>query len=85
MAMPATERVIGTPALSMLSVPPHTDAMEDDPLLSNVSETTRTVYGNSSLLGMTRSSARSARWPWPTSRRPVPRRPVSPTENGGKL
>ncbi len=42
-AMPATDRTIGTPALSRLSVPPHTDAMDDEPLLSRVSETTRTV------------------------------------------
>ena len=84
--MPATDFAIGTPAFSRLSVPPQTVAMDEDPLDSRISETSRMVYGNDSLLGSTLSSARSARWPWPISRRPgAPMRPVSPTENGGKL
>ena len=51
-----------------------------------MSETMRTVYGNLSSGGITWRSARSARAPWPISRRPGPRRNfTSPTENGGKL
>ena len=45
--MPATGRVIGTPASSSASVEPQTDAIDDDPLDSSVSETSRSVYGNS--------------------------------------
>ena len=48
-----------------------------------MSETTRIVYGKSSLLGTTGTSARSARAPWPMSRRLGPRmKPASPTEKG---
>ncbi len=61
MAMPATDFLIGTPALSRLSVPPHTDAMDDEPFDSRISDTNRMVYGNSSLEGIIPSSARSAR------------------------
>ena len=43
MAMPATDFLIGTPALSRLKVPPHTDAMEEEPLDSRISETRRIV------------------------------------------
>ena len=46
----------------------------------------RIVYGNSSGVGITGSSARCASAPWPMSRRFGPRmNPVSPTEYGGKL
>ena len=65
---------------------PHTLAIEEEPLDSMMSETTRTVYGNSSLGGITASTARSARAPWPMSRRlGEPKRRTSPTEKGGKL
>ena len=43
MAMPATCAFKGTPADSKLKQPPHTDAMEDEPLDSVISETTRMV------------------------------------------
>ena len=41
--MPATGRVICTPASSRASVEPQTDAIDDEPLLSRVSETSRSV------------------------------------------
>ena len=37
----------GTPASIMASEPPHTVAIDDDPLDSVISATTRTVYWNS--------------------------------------
>ena len=84
--MPATGLRIGTPASIRASVEPHTDAIEEEPLDSRMSETTRIVYGKSSVLGTTGTSARSASAPWPMSRRLGPRmKPASPTENGGKL
>src|SRR5438309_1494053 len=84
--MPATGSVIGTPASISASVPPQTEAIDDEPLDSRISETTRTVYGNLSGVGMTALRLRSARAPWPISRRPGPRLGLhSPTENGGKL
>lgn len=44
------------------------------------------VYGKSSSLGITGTSARSARSPWPISRRPGPRIGlISPVEYGGNL
>ena len=65
---------------------PQTDAIDDEPLDSRMSDTTRIVYGNSSMIGTTGTSARSASAPWPMSRRLGPRmKPASPTENGGKL
>ena len=46
----------------------------------------RTVYGNSFSVGRMREMARSARLPWPVSRRLAPRMGLtSPVENGGKL
>ncbi len=42
-AMPATERVMCTPASSRARVEPQTDAIDDEPLLSSVSETSRSV------------------------------------------
>ncbi len=78
--------MIGTPASISASEEPHTEAIEDEPLDSRMSDTTRIVYGNSSVLGTTGTSARSASAPWPMSRRFGPRmKPASPTENGGKL
>src|ERR687885_606046 len=83
-AMPATGRLIGTPASISDSEEPHTDAIDDDPLDSRMSDTTRMVYGNSSWEGIIGTSARSASAPWPMSRRFGPRmKPASPTENGG--
>ena len=84
--MPATGASMGTPASMSASVLPQTLAMEVLPLLESTSDTRRIVYGKSSSLGITASSARSAKAPWPTSRRPGPRMiRASPTEYGGKL
>ena len=84
--MPATGALIGTPASISDSDEPQTDAIDDEPLDSRMSDTTRIVYGKSSIDGMTGTSARSASAPWPMSRRLGPRmKPASPTENGGKL
>ena len=86
MAMPATGRLIGTPASISDSEEPHTEAIDEEPLDSRMSDTTRIVYGKSSADGIIGTSARSASAPWPMSRRFGPRmKPASPTENGGKL
>ena len=86
MAMPATGVLIGTPASISERLEPHTEAIDDEPLDSRMSETTRIVYGKSSVVGTTGTSARSASAPWPMSRRLGPRmKPASPTEKGGKL
>ena len=86
MATPETGRLMGTPASMSASVEPQVDAMDDEPLDSMTSETTRMVYGNSSSLGIIGSSARDARAPWPSSRRlGAPMRPTSPVQYGGKL
>src|SRR5215213_3295945 len=83
-AIPATGALIGTPASINDSVDPQTDAIDVEPFDARTSETTRNVYGHSSLLGITGTSARSASAPWPISRRlGEPTRPVSPVENGG--
>ena len=84
--MPETGAVIGTPASISASVEPQTEPIDDEPFDSSVSETMRIVYGNTSTDGMTACSARCASAPCPMSRRfGLPIRPVSPTENGGKL
>ena len=84
--MPATGFLIFTPASISESVDPHTEAIEDEPLDSRMSDTTLIVYGKSSCDGIIGSSARSASAPWPMSRRLGPRmKPASPTEYGGKL
>ena len=70
MATPETGRLMGTPAFISESVLPQTEPMELEPLDSRTSETRRMVYGNSSMEGMTGTRARSARAPWPISRRP---------------
>jgi hypothetical protein len=41
-------RLSGTPASSMARQPPHTDAMEEEPLDSVMFDSTRMEYGNSS-------------------------------------
>src|SRR2546423_1055684 len=60
-AMPATGLRIGTPASIRASDEPHTEAIDDEPLDSRMSDTTRIVYGKSSVLGTTASSAAVAR------------------------
>src|SRR5688572_6905477 len=83
---PATGRAIGTPASMRASVPPHTDAIDDDPFDSRISDTSRIVYGNLFGAGTTAFRLRSASMPWPISRRPGPRIGLhSPTLKGGKL
>src|ERR687897_2386000 len=84
--MPATGDLIGTPASISDSVEPHTEAIDDEPLDSRMSDTTRIVYGKCSWSGIIGTRARSASAPWPMSRRLGPRmKPASPTEKGGKL
>ena len=68
--MPATGRLMGTPASIRASVEPQMEAWEVEPLEETTSETTRMAYGNSSTDGMTGSRAFSASAPWPISRRP---------------
>ena len=53
-ATPATGALIGTPASISASVPPQTVAIDEEPLDSRMSETTRTVYGKSSSCGQHR-------------------------------
>ena len=85
-ATPATGALTGTPAACSAIEEAQTEPIELDPLDSSVSETTRITYGKSSSPGIDGASARSARAPWPMSRRFGPRmKPASPTENGGKL
>ena len=43
MATPATGAFSGTPASIIASEPPHTDAIDELPLLSRMSDTMRTV------------------------------------------
>ena len=62
-AIPATGALIGTPASINDSVEPHTDAIDVEPFDASTSETTRSVYGHSSSLGITGTSARSASAP----------------------
>src|SRR3954468_17034097 len=83
-AMPATGLRIGTPASTSASEEPHTEAIDEEPLDSRMSDTTRIVYGKSSVLGTTGTSARSASAPWPMSRRFGRRmKPAPPPETGG--
>src|SRR5260370_36577754 len=84
-AIPAVGRFKGTPASISAKEAPHTDAIDDDPFDSVISETTRIVYGKLSLLGNSGRIARQASLPCPTSRRPgEPIRPASPVASGGK-
>ena len=85
-AAPATGALIGTPASMSASVEPQVDAMDVEPFEVTHSLTSRMTYGNSSWSGRTGRSARSARWPWPISRRPGPRIILfSPVLYGGML
>ena len=78
--------LIGTPAAISAIQDAQVDAMEVEPLDSNVSDTVRIAYGNSSSEGSTGTSALSASAPCPISRRPGPLDGfVSPTEYAGKL
>ena len=49
----AAGALMGTPASINAMEPEHTEAMDEEPLDSRISETTRMVYGNSSLVGNT--------------------------------
>src|SRR5204862_7903227 len=85
-AAPATGALIGTPASMRASVEPHVEAIDVEPFEVTHSDTRRITYGNSSWLGRTGTSARSARWPCPMSRRDGPRIGLfSPVLYGGKL
>ena len=50
--------MIGTPASISARVEPQTEAIDEEPFDSIVSETSRIVYGNSSAGGIIGSSAR---------------------------
>ena len=64
----------------------HVEAIDVEPFDSNVSDTQRIAYGNSSSDGSTGRSALSASAPCQISLRPGPRLTfVSPTEYDGKL
>ena len=68
------------------SVLPQILPCEVEPFELSTSDTSLIAYGNSSSLGITGTSARSARAPCPISRLPGPRDGfVSPTLNDGKL
>src|SRR3989344_9286289 len=85
-AIPAIGALIGTPASIKLMLDADTVAIEDDPLEERISETTLTVYGNSSFVGIKGSMALWASTPCPISRLPGPLDALaSPTEYGGKL
>src|SRR6218665_3185010 len=84
--IPATGWVSGIPASIIPSVPLQTLALELEPFDSVMSEMIWIVYGKASGFGSTQASDRSARAPWPISRRPGPRiGRHSPTEYDGKL
>ena len=73
--------MIGTPAAISDIHDAHVEAIEVDPFDSNVSDTVRIAYGNSSSEGNTASKALSANAPCPISLRPGPLETfVSPTE-----
>src|SRR5579875_792470 len=86
MAIPAQGDFSGTPASMSESEAPHTLAIDEEPFDSMMSETTRIAYGNSASGGTRLAIARSARAPWPISRRPgFFFNDTATTENGGKL
>src|SRR3989344_8746912 len=85
-AIPATGAFIGTPASIRARVPPHTEAIEVEPLDAIDSETILIVYGNCSCDGITGRRAFSASAPCPIILLFVPPIfPVSPVENGGEV
>ena len=59
--MPATGARSGTPASIIDSEPPQTDAIDEEPLDSRMSETTRIVYGKLLLGRKHRRAARARR------------------------
>ena len=67
MAIPATGAFIGTPAAINDIHPAQIDACDDEPFDSNISDTTRIVYGNSSSDGITCAKAFSPKAPCPIS------------------
>ncbi len=80
-AMPETGAWIGTPPSMSASEVAQTDPIEVEPLELSTSETMRIAYGHSSVSGSIGTMARSARAPWPISRRfGEPTRPASPVE-----
>ena len=85
MAIPETGAFSLIPASINARVPAQTVAIDEEPLDSRMSETTRIVYGFSSP-GKTFLNERIAKLPLPISRRPVPRFwRASPVENCWKL
>src|SRR3546814_4392277 len=60
-ALPISRRRWRRCASIIASEPPHTVAIDDEPFDSVMSERTRIVYGNSSVVGSTRCSARQAK------------------------
>ena len=72
--MPATGSLIGTPASISASVPPQTDAMLlTSRWIPGCRRRRGSCRGTSPAAGMTALRLRSARAPWPISRRPGPR------------
>ena len=72
MAMPEQAAFSGTPASNIASEPPQTDAMEDEPLDSRMSDTILIVYGKMSSEGRSGERARLASAPCPISLLPGP-------------
>src|SRR5262249_3760238 len=62
------------------SVPPQTEAIDDEPFDSRISDKSRIVYGNLAGTGITAFSDRSANMPRPSSRRPGNRLHLSDRE-----
>ncbi len=62
-AIPATGALIGTPASNKDKQPEHTEAIDDEPFDSVISDTTRIEYGNCSIVGKTAFKARFAKRP----------------------
>ena len=86
MAIPETAPFILIPASISANEPAQTVAIEDEPLDSKISDTTRMVYGFSKPSGNIRFKPRKAKLPCPISLRPGPRLGfTSPVENEGKL
>ena len=85
-AIPATLELRGTPADNKDIVDAQIVAIDEEPLLSNISATTLIVYGNLSFEGKTALNERSAKFPCPISLLPgAPYLPTSPTEKVGKV
>ena len=63
MAIPATGAFSGTPASINAKLAPQTDAIEDEPFDSVISDTTRMTYGKRSLSGSIACTPRRAKRP----------------------